>query len=627
MYPTREPTTGRASSRVTAPLGQPPEPPERVYYSNVTGAWNKWSANLATSVERDFERKAMPFLHLFWPGLVQTPARSAWDAKGIDLLVWSDSDTIPCAVQCKGFTVQDIGDDQLRQTLDSIETFRHSGVKVVMYLVVHNRDGKNRKFAEAVEDNLRLLVRGGQARQAELWDRQKLLSRADAKLQETITAKVHGYSSRILAEFQARFKFGRLYKAFVPVTEKSLRFERFAPCKIAVVKPRKRRSINNLITFAPRVRWTLLAGRFGAGKTTSALHAAAGSTLAAMVVPCSALPAGVHDISSTNALLEQSMKALQLLDDLDPLDRDTIYEVGGTTMARLLRGPKPQYLLILDGLDENRLYSSLPGMQLLSNQLADLECPVVLTTRVEHLHAMFGDFSIAFEELSWRSSTKVAKLFELESWDNEDVRKFVLQVRNGTVGKERRLLDDLLDALKTSSARTLYGELPSNPLFLQFILEDVVSEGLRTSNRSELIDRWSRRKLMRDRSVSSRSSMNNRMDTLEFVERMLRLMELVASRMTATEDSAINLVESISSDAVVEEARGLFGREIEVLPIVLNSLLMPVGPRAQDLQITFAFRVLHEYFLARHITSERIPDSTYPNSVRSFVSEMKLQSH
>lgn len=54
-------------------------------------AWRKWSGILATSTDRDFERKVLPFLRLFWPSLHQLPARGPWDAKGIDLLVWGHS--------------------------------------------------------------------------------------------------------------------------------------------------------------------------------------------------------------------------------------------------------------------------------------------------------------------------------------------------------------------------------------------------------------------------------------------------------------------------------------------------------------------------------------------------------
>jgi hypothetical protein len=592
----------------------------------VIGAWKKWSGILATSVERDFERKALPFLHLFWPAMIQTPPRSVWDAKGIDLLVWSDTEPLPCAVQCKGFSVHSIGDDQIRQTLGSIEAFRRSGAKVDTYLIVHNRDGKNRKFSDLVEKQLTALVSAGLAKRAELWHRHEILDQAHDKLREIIVSEVHSYSQTLLDQFQSRFRFGHLYKTSVPVVEKTLRFKRFQPCEVIVEKPKKHRSISTLIASASRARWTLLAGRFGTGKTTSALHAAAGSSLATLVISCGALPSETHKLNSTNLLLQESLKIVRLLDDVDPIEREVIYELAGTTIARLLRGPSPQYLLIFDGLDENRLYSTLHGMQWLSNQLAELRCPVVLTTRIEHLHAMFGDFSLAFEELSWRSSTKSANLFELEAWEDEDLIKFVTQVRDETTGRERGQLDELLNKLGTPAAGLFYGDLPSNPLFLQFILEDVVSEGMRKSSRIELIDRWCRRKLLRDRSVSGRSAVSEAMDGLDAVGRMLRVMENVAYEMTAVSGASVTLAESTTSSAMVDVTRSVFGERADALPILLNSLLMPIGPRGSNLQITFAFRILHEYFLARYIHREGLSDTNYPDPVRAFVTEMRSAS-
>jgi hypothetical protein len=588
------------------------------------GAWKKWSAILAASVERDFERKSLPFLHLFWPEMIQTPPRSAWDSKGIDLLVWAEDGPLPCAVQCKGFSVQAIGDDQVRQTIASLEAFRRSGVKAHTYLMVHNREGNNRKFGETVQRELKQLVENRLVEKAELWDRHTLINRCHGRLREIIVSEVHRYSRQLLEEFQSRFRFGHSYMPAVPITEKRLTFKRYLPCTMTTEKPAARRAIGTLITSASRARWTLLTGRFGAGKTSSALHAAVTSKRATLVIACSALPPHAHVISSTNTLLENSLKALRILDAFAPNERETIYEIGGTTLARLLRGPSPNFLLVFDGLDENRLYSNLEGMQRLSNQLAELQCPVVLTTRTEHLQAMFGDFSLAFEELSHRSSTKSARLFELEAWTDDDVREFVLQACNVAIGIEQQRLTEFLRKVGTPSAKSLYGDLPWSPLFLQFILEDILSEGMQKSNRADLIDRWCKRKILRDRSVGVRTSLGEQLDSLDFVDRMIRMMEDIANEMTVKTGTLVSLAESIGSEAVLATARRVFNDDkLDVLPVLLNSLLMPVGLRGgSSLQITFAFRILHEYFLARYLHREQKDAAGYADSVRSFMEEV-----
>src|SRR5258707_865854 len=100
----------------------------------MVGAWQRWSGMLARSTERDFERLVLPFLRLFWPTIDQVPARGNWDSAGIDLLVWTEGNPFTCAVQCKGFAVQELGRDQLRQALESIESFSSSGHRCDIYL-------------------------------------------------------------------------------------------------------------------------------------------------------------------------------------------------------------------------------------------------------------------------------------------------------------------------------------------------------------------------------------------------------------------------------------------------------------------------------------------------------------
>jgi len=47
--------------------------------------------------------------------------------------------------------------------------------------------------------------------------------------------------------------------------------------------------------------------------------------------------------------------------------------------------------LIIDGLDESRTYASARGMTQLTNELAELRCPVVLVTRKSHFDSTFGN--------------------------------------------------------------------------------------------------------------------------------------------------------------------------------------------------------------------------------------------
>lgn len=590
------------------------------------GAWRKWSGILATATERDFERKVIPFLRLFGPSLQQLPARGPWDAKGIDLLVWADIGPFPFGVQCKGFQVQELGNDQIGQVIKSIEDFRKSDVVCDTYLVVHNRDGKNKKFNDIINEYLSQLVHNRKAKKAELWDRQTLLNRAFDRIKDILNDALLKHSQELLDHFQGLFEFGRYYVPIVPVIEKKLIFKRGEPCSCEDVHPVKSRDISKVLLSPSNTRWTLLTGRFGTGKTTTVLHAAPSSSKVLIFVPCSTLPSSLL-LTSTNILLEEVVKSLKILNEFENKDREVLYEVAGPTLANLLKQPRSPYVLILDGLDENRAYTNLAGLQCLSNQLADLSCPIVLTTRIEHLNAMFGNFSLAFNEFSTKKGPhRNARLLELVQWEKNQVLLLVNQIITETTGMKKKRLSEFLKLLNNGKYVDLYGELPFNPLFLQFILEDVAIGGIQYANRSILLFRWIKRKIWRDRDVRERLSPDDSIDVEDFVDRMIQLMENAANLMTNKIDNEYEIAEFIDSVSVTKEAKKIFSIASDpVLGVLLNSVLIPQGlRRGSNLNVAFAFRVFHEYFLASYLVRKDLSDRGYPDTVRSFYSEIKL---
>ena len=589
------------------------------------GAWRKWSGILATATERDFERKVLPFLRLFWQFLQQLPARGPWDAKGIDLLVWADSGPFPCGVQCKGFQVQELGDDQIRQVIKSIKAFRESDVVCDTYLLIHNHDGKNRKFNDTINKYLSQLVSQGKANKAELWDRQTLLDRTFDRIKDILNDALCKRSQELLGYFQGLFEFGRYYIPIVPVIEKKLIFKRGEPCSCEEVHPVDSHDISKVLLSPSNARWTLLTGRFGTGKTTAVLHTAASSRQLIIFVPCATLLSS-FPATSTNMLLEEVTKSLKILDEFEDQDREVLYEIAGPTLAYLLKQSKSPYVLILDGLDENRAYTNLAGLQCLSNQLADLTCPIVLTTRIEHLNTMFGDFSLAFNEFSTKKGPRRnARLIEIVPWRKKQVLQLVNQIIGETTGVQKERLSEFLKLLSNGEYAALYSELPFNPLFLQFILEDVAAEGIQCAKRSLILFRWVKRKIWRDRSVGGRLSPDDSIDVEDFVDRMIWLMENVGNLMTYRIGNTYELAEFIDSVSVKEEAKKLFNiTSDQVLGILLNSVLMSQGlRRGSNLNVTFAFRVFQEYFLASYLVRENLSDSDYPDTVRLFYSEIK----
>jgi hypothetical protein len=564
----------------------------------------------------------IPFLRIIWPQIDQVPARRAWDAKGIDLLVWTDDGQFPCAVQCKGFTVQELGRDQLRQVLDSIDTFSNSFTKCNTYIILHNRDGKNAEFRNAVQKRLENLVASGQVNHAELWDRQQLLTRAEQRLKEMITDSLHTYSFELLKSYQRLFSFGQSFVRNVPVKQFNLRFRRYEPCVRIPLHSEKLVSASELVLSRTQARWTLLAAQFGMGKTTTVLHAATSSKHTVVLIECRSLPDRQDQLTSTSLLLEEGLKSLGILHQFSDADQQVLYEVAALTFKAMLKRPHVPFVLIIDGLDENRFYSRLRGMEFLSNQLADLQCPVILTTRLEHLNAMFGDFSSAFQEFSVKQAPKRdARLIELEPWNVAQAVELSTSAWRAASEGEKEHLQTLVEMLRDDSYSSLYGDLPRNPLMLQFIIEDVADHGVRLSDRSSLIESWIKKKIRRDQSRVMRASVGEGLDVEDFTERVLKVMERVAGRMI--DPGTHELLEVIDSQEVLDCSAPQFANA-DLLGLVLNSLLLPVGPRrGENLPLTFAFRVVQEYLLARYLVRSREDESVYPKSIRDFIVQIQ----
>lgn len=588
------------------------------------GAWQRWSGALARSTDRPFERLLLPFVRLFWPTIDQVPPRGTWDSKGIDLLVWAEDGRFPCAVQCKGFDVQEIGRDQITQVLQSIESFVRSDVQCDTYLIIHNREGKNAEFRSVIEQRLNDLVINGRVLRAELWDRQQLLVRADRQLEQMIIDALDRHSRESLLGYERLFPYGPAYVPRVPASESLLRFRRYEPCERVPITDRKYVLADRLVAAPSKARWTLLTGQFGSGKTTTVLHAAMSSARSTVLIECRSLPPGQHQIGSTTLLLEEGLKTLGILDSFSDMDQTVLYEVAGLTFKNMLKRPDPKFLLILDGLDENRFFSRVRGMEFLSNQLADLKCPVILTTGVEHLDSMFGDFSAAFHEFSTKQGPKRdARLIHLLPWTMEQMRDFCKAAIEIAPPSARAKFQDLKRAVEDGSYQKYYGDLPSSPLMLQFIIEDVIESGMRRSRSGELIHRWIKRKIRRDASRAERVTVCEAMDVEEIVDRVAKTMEDVAGAMVDPESH--ELIEVVDSNKVLELAETHFeGKKIDLLSFLLHSLLMPVRPRAgSSFSLVFAFRVVQEYLLARFLTRANADVAAYPISVRAFVAELQ----
>jgi hypothetical protein len=588
--------------------------------------WKKWSGEIARADKDDFERKIIPLLRLWWPQMQQSPRLRIWDQRGIDLFEWADEEPFSCCVQCKGFQAHTIGPEQLNQALESIEKFSQSRVRCHTYLLVHNRDGRNRAFHKSVNEALALLVSRNLVTHAKVWDRETLLAEAQRRMEQFISEDLTLRSKELLARQREQLGLLQHYVSPVPIIEQKIFLSLNEPGKIAET----RKLVENparLLVKDQRSRWTLLTGIFGIGKTTAALMAAASGISTVILAQCSKLPEKSDRLNSTNQLCEQVLFSSGIFAGYEAADRDMLSELGGDTLAQMLKRPNSRFIFILDGLDENRTFNHVRGLQRLNNQVADFNCRIVFTTRVEHFHALFGNFNMAFSELGTkRNTSKHVRVYQLSLWEEKQSIELVRTAARSATGRARHNLETLATYLKNGKYQAIYGDLPRQPLFLQFIIEDVAESGIHLRNRTDLLRRWFERKIRRDRRVESREGLGEELDFDDVVERTHRMMEDVAYHMIL-EHAQIELTETIDASRVEEIGRLQFG-DAGIVPILLNSVLVAFQPRSGSrLKISFALRIFQEYFLAVHVKRHALDSNLFPQSVQTLVADLRSREH
>lgn len=598
--------------------------------------WGKLSGLLAASVHDDFERKVLPFLRFLWPSIRQAPRMKKWDQQGIDLFVWTDEGPFPCAVQCKGFEVQTLDRSQIEQVRSSIKTFRNSDYTAEVYILLHNRSGENRSFAEEVEKELKLLVDEGKARQAFLWDRERFLNHFFSAVEEALASSLRRHSEQVLKAVQKLFAFGSVHLDQVPVTHSRVIFNKFDDCQIQLVGRYENYRTTEILPDSRDSNWTILTGHFGMGKTMSVLASALSSEQPVIYVSCVSLPSSIFKAGNTSGLTQEIIRRLDLLESDHIEEYQLLVEASGAVLHSLLRREDSPYVFLLDGLDEHHFFSQLKGLQSLVNQVQDFSASVVLTTRSEHLDSLFGDFNTALGGMARKCGNQFeAKLLNLEKWSSNQTLEAIEQAlgpaSSVTSEASHRLLA-LRDSIQNETAVSHYGDLLRHPLFLHFILEDVAEHGLQQKNRAELIGSWIKRKIRRDRSSWTydltpykRVHPFKEMDTDEAIDGAIRAMEEVAYQMVDRTATSYTLLETTEKS----EVEAIFRKELRnlhasILEIVLNSLLTPQGKKRElRTRISFCLRIVQEYLLASRLVRTETPGDLYPQSIRSLVTDIK----
>ena len=252
-------------------------------------------------------------------------------------------------------------------------------------------------------------------------------------------------------------------------------------------------------------RWTLLIGPFGTGKTTTVLQGVRKAGHQAVYVRAEAMTdRGLG--TGTNVLLSRSVDAMGLFEDYDDQTANELGRLAGEALSSALRRGHT-FVIVIDGLDENRMYSRPNGLRQLTNELAELRCPIILTTREEHFDSLRGNFDRAFENLSIKGGqSRDGRVLRLQLWSDDEVAAFIQGAIDQAVGDEANHLQLLLAGLRAGELRNHYGDLPRHPLFLQMILDEAINGEIIRRSRAELVMKWMERKISRDIKVVGRDT-------------------------------------------------------------------------------------------------------------------------
>jgi len=602
--------------------------------------WKHLKNKLRDSEERFFEREVERLLLPRFPTLVQTPSKQRLDRAGIDLVARNDAGEIEVAVQCKGFAVSVPGVDQIRQARESLAAFATSDEKVKLYIFVHNRDGRAHELAETVQALLNDLVRTGKCDAVEFYDLDTFMHNCREVMRAYLSASLRRAANRKLRELREIFEVVGDPLMEVPVKEDRLYIGLTDPPRFEEIAPTRARNVGALISTRSDAKFTLLIGNFGSGKTTAGLLAASADEESdptivfaeAAYFPVDRLGSGL------SPLLEEALRASGVFSEIAREDHG-LFRLAAPLLREELgnRGEKlgttHKYAFILDGLDENRFYVTPEGVATLTNSMADLHCPIVLTTRREHFIATFESMKVGTlvfgKKHGWK---KPIGVFSLEPWRREDVQRFVtgsaniLRLDGRTTDSERLL--DFLRLLEKGEERNFYGELAAHPLFLRLILDDIVANGIRNVGRATLLLEWALYKILRDLKRKTQNRAQDWQFDRDFTGRIMMVMEDVAFQMTDVVDDRRVLTEFLSQGMLEQIAKRYFPGDSDVLiTVLLNSLLVPRHFfENAKFTVHFIYRIFHEFFVACYAVRSGVSLDIGDTHVAEFMSELTAKN-
>lgn len=581
--------------------------------------WQILTNSLYEAADRELESRAAPYLEYLFPGIWGAKRMGEIDAAGIDLRSHTpDGAAIDVVVQCKGFEVPVPGADQVNQIVKSVKSLRDSQYRPRRYILLHNRDLRNRVFREGALDVMAALQKDGIAASAELWNHLDLCNRVAEKLGSEIESTLADYSRALADDYEGAHFLAAETLEPIPLKRGGITF---TPAlggnglKLSQGPP-ERSNLGDVLAPANDVRWTLISGPFGIGKTKVALVAALRESRRILFVRAADVifPEG---LSGKTAFMKAILRAIGLKTALAELVGPELEEAfSAAELAAILERANSPYALAIDGLDENPLFSDHGFLGNLGNILGELRSQSILLTRREHFDVLIGAFErlmVAGAKAEARGdkttfrmgrhkSAKPISFIELLPWSTEDA-KALLAIAMDKLKAHDEYAERLERLGQIIAGNHQIQELAAHPLFMQMLIDLASADEPLPEGESALIDSWAFGKILRD--VQGHQHVVPRgMDPEAYVTRMFSLMSRVARRMdeiTTLHGAAVAPVDSLSEMEIEAMAKECFGWEMKIADVVVSSLLVPAGPRKQRVPTPLRLRFFHsrirEHFL------------------------------
>lgn len=563
-----------------------------------------------------------------WPAAQYARDLGWHDRLGVDCFVVeehmaSPNATYPIVVQCKGLEKQAFDETHLDDALKSIRKVAKSGLPIQEYWLVINRFIKETPLRAALRTDLDDLEKSGAVGKAVLLNHQDFLVSLIELLIPWIKLRLLERNRDCLNQYVNALRNGIEYVPDVPFRDQR-GADRNPSAKLAASMSQNVRESGGRATGMEHASkaYRFVLSEFGFGKTSLLLD------LTRKLQGRSVFYQPVAELDKKSFQNEFELTK-SLYQRVCPEDSADIVATHLPLVAfRELIRYDPQFVLLLDGLDEHRAAYRESSLCNVFGSLRSFASDIVIAARKEYFESFRGSIDLAM-----RRSGKNRRELYLEEWDTPLIAEFLRGFQDSPGIQRFRSL------VNAGQYESVYGDIPKRPLFLQMLATDLAADEHCATNLAELYERYFHEKLDRDvLTPFSFGEGGGRALSIEGLDRnslkaaVFEILENIARAMMAPDEAPserILLRESVTEAEVIAEIQAKGFSLTNLADLLQNSLLVTASSRSgrHGLLLRFAHTSFLEFFAAswmmRHEPDRMLSDvDLFPEGVARFAKHM-----